>query len=151
MAKEARDQGCYDRIVVGDAECILHKDNGHAGTRQYDFVFACDLFAYIGDLRPMFSTVRRSLEGGGGTFAFSAEIITNESTSDSGEDGEVGFVMQSCARFAHERWYIRSLVKEFGFETLLQTESTVLRQHDETDVLGALIVLSLPSSQSEAV
>ena len=44
MAKAARDRGCYDQIIVGDAECILQKD----GIWDYDFVFACDLFAYIG-------------------------------------------------------------------------------------------------------
>ena len=151
MAKEARDRGCYDRILVGDAECIFHKDNeddNHVGVWEFDFVFACDLFAYIGDLRPMFNTVRKSLSGRGGTFAFSAEIM-NESLDESrGEDDDdAGFVMQSCARFAHKRSYIKSLVEEFGFETLLSTESSVLRQHDGKDVLGALIVLSLPSSQ----
>lgn len=128
----------------------IHKaneDDNHVGIMEYDFVFACDLFAYIGDLRPMFNTVRKSLSRGG-TFAFSAEIM-NESLDESrGEDNDdAGFVMQSCARFAHKRSYIKSLVEEFGFETLLSTESAVLRQHDGKDVLGALIVLSLPSSQ----
>mmetsp|Transcript_9676 Transcript_9676/g.17518 ORF Transcript_9676/g.17518 Transcript_9676/m.17518 type:complete len:521 (+) Transcript_9676:386-1948(+) len=138
MAKEARDRGCYDRIVVGDAECILHKE-GYAGTREYDFVFACDLFAYIGDLRPMFHTVRKSLECRGGTFAFSAEIWKEE-------DGDAEFVLQSCARFAHKRRYIRSLVEEFGFETLSLSESAILRKHDGKDIVGALTVLSLPPS-----
>eukprot|EP00579_Thalassiosira_antarctica_P023072 CAMPEP_0201988888 /NCGR_PEP_ID=MMETSP0904-20121228/92567_1 /ASSEMBLY_ACC=CAM_ASM_000553 /TAXON_ID=420261 /ORGANISM="Thalassiosira antarctica, Strain CCMP982" /LENGTH=592 /DNA_ID=CAMNT_0048543085 /DNA_START=76 /DNA_END=1855 /DNA_ORIENTATION=+ len=149
MAKEARDRGCYDRIVVGDAECILQKEHEDTvGIWGYDFVFACDLFAYIGDLRPMFNTVRKSLGSRGGTFAFSAEIM-NESLDESKEEGcDAGFVLQSCARFAHKRRYIRSLVEEFGFETLLSTESTVLRQHDGKDVLGALIVLSLPSERS---
>lgn len=144
MAKEARDRGCYDRIMVGDAERILHgeRDEGDcgAGVREYDFVFACDLFAYIGDLRPVFDTVRRSLESRGGTFAFSAEILEEDV-----DDAE--FVLQSCARFAHKRRYIKSLVKVFGFETLLLTESAVLRQHDGKDVVGALIVLSLPPSR----
>eukprot|EP00581_Thalassiosira_minuscula_P007215 CAMPEP_0183706604 /NCGR_PEP_ID=MMETSP0737-20130205/3377_1 /TAXON_ID=385413 /ORGANISM="Thalassiosira miniscula, Strain CCMP1093" /LENGTH=530 /DNA_ID=CAMNT_0025934051 /DNA_START=132 /DNA_END=1724 /DNA_ORIENTATION=- len=149
MAKEARDRGCYNRIVIGDAECILQKENENdAAMLGYDFVFACDLFAYIGDLRPMFNTVRRSLESRGGTFAFSAEIM-NESPDELKEEGDdAGFVLQSCARFAHKRSYIRSLTEEFGFETLLSTESTVLRQHDGKDVLGALIVLSLSSLQA---
>jgi len=142
MAKEARDRGCYDRIVVGDAECILHKEKEDGeGIREYDFVYACDLLPYIGDLRLMFNTVRRSLESGGGTFAFSAEIWKEE-------DDDTEFVLQSCARFAHKRRYIRSLVEEFGFETLLSTESAVLRQHEGKDVIGALIVLSLLPSQA---
>jgi len=141
MAKEAQHRGCYDRIVVGDAECILHKDDELVGKVEYDFVFACDLFAYIGDLSKMFSTVRKSLESRGGTFAFSADIV-NESLEDMKDPP---FVMQSCARFAHKRWYIRSLAKDFGFETLLCSATTVLRQHDGKDVLGGLVVLSLPA------
>ncbi|KAL7544495.1 hypothetical protein ACHAWF_007881 [Thalassiosira exigua] len=177
MAKEARDRGCYDSVVVGDAECILHSVD-REGRCGYDFVFACDLFPYVGDLRPMFNTVRRSLDGRrGGTFAFSAEVMgepsdrivgigedsnasgdsddndntaeifigNRNSNSNIHEDGE-GFVLQNCARFAHRRWYIRSLAEDFGFEILSCKESAVLRQHDGMDVLGALFVLSLPHS-----
>lgn len=145
MAKEAQNRGCYDRIVVGDAECILQKyeDEENVEPRlDYDFVFACDLFAYIGDLSKMFLAVKKCLESRGGTFAFSAEVV-DETVDESCFDEATGFVMQSCARFAHKRWYIRSLADEFGFETLSCKESTVLRKHDEKDVLGALIVLSL--------
>jgi hypothetical protein len=39
------------------------------------------------------------------------------------------------------------LAEKFGFEILSCKESTVLRKHDEKDVLGALIVLSLPPSK----
>mmetsp|Transcript_16083 Transcript_16083/g.34777 ORF Transcript_16083/g.34777 Transcript_16083/m.34777 type:complete len:528 (+) Transcript_16083:186-1769(+) len=147
MAKEARDRGCYDRIVVGDAECILHRDDEDVGRQDYDFVFACDLFAYIGDLSKLFSTVRKGLESRGGTFAFSADIVNESLDESKEEDDDAEFVMQSCARFAHKRWYIRSLAKDFGFEILLCRDSTVLRQHNGKDVLGCLIVLSLPASQ----
>ena len=74
--------------------------------------------------------------------------MMNDSPDEPGEKKEegngAGFVMQSCARFAHKHWYIWSLAEEFGFETLLSTESTILRQHDGKDVVGSLIVLSLP-------
>ena len=148
MAKEARNRGCYDRVVVGDAECILQKceDEENVGCLDYDFVFACDLFAYIGDLSKMFLTVRKCLEKRGGTFAFSAEVVNESLEASCMDDDDEGFVMQSCARFAHKRCYIRSLAEKFGFETLSCKESTVLRKHDEKDVLGALIVLSLTSS-----
>ena len=148
MAKEARNRGCYDRIVVGDAECILLKcqDEINAGCLEYDFVFACDLFAYIGDLSKIFFTARKCLEYRGGTFAFSAEVVNESLEASCNDNDDEGFVMQSCARFAHKRWYIRSMAEQFGFETLSCKESTVLRMHGETDVLGALIVLSLPSS-----
>jgi len=147
VAREAQDRGCYDRVVVGDAECIINKEGDEGDIeRGYDLVVGCDLFAYIADVRSLFSTAKTSLESKGGTFAFSAEIL-NESIDESKEedDEDTGFVMQSCARFAHKRWYIESLAEEFGFETLSFTGSTVLRQHSGKDVLGALIVLSLPS------
>ena len=149
MAKEAHERGCYDRIVVGDAECILHKDSeDDEQGREYDLVFACDLFAYIGDLRKMFCTVRKSLESKGGNFAFSAEIV-NECDESKDDEVDPGFVLQPCARFAHKCWYIRSLAQEFGFEILSFTGSTVLRQHSGKDVLGALVVLSLPATSQE--
>ena len=148
VAREAQDRGCYDRVVVGDAERIINKDGNDEEDigKGYDLVVGCDLFAYIADVRSLFSTAKTSLENKGGTFAFSAEIL-NESIDESKEDDDedTGFVMQSCARFAHKRWYIVSLAEEFGFETLSFTGSTVLRQHAGKDVLGALIVLSLPS------
>jgi predicted TPR repeat methyltransferase len=98
-------------------------------------------------LSNIFSTVKKCLENRGGTFAFSAEIV-NESLDDSNDkENDAGFVMQSCARFAHKRWYIQSLIEANGFETLSCTESTVLRKHDELDVFGSLYVLSLPSSR----
>lgn len=151
MAEEARERSCYDRIIVGDAECALHENNqeGQEGRTWYDFIFACDLFPYVGDLRPIFQTVRKGLEGKGGTVAFSVELL-DESLNESREEDEAdpGFVMQSCARFAHKRWYMAELREEFGFHELLRKESTVLRQHRGKDVLGALVVLKLPPAQN---
>lgn len=152
MAEEARESSCYDKIIVGDAECVLHENNqngGQEGKLWYDFVFACDLFPYVGDLKPIFQTVRKGLETFGGTLAFSVELV-DESINESREEDEddPGFVMQSCARFAHKRWYIAQLCEDFGFRELLSKESTVLRQHRGKDVLGALFVLQLPSSEA---
>ena len=134
---------CYDQIVIGDAECILHEEKEDGW--ECSFVFACDLFPYVGDLSPMFDAVRTFLRKRGGTFSFSAEIMNESFDGSKEEDGSAGFVLQSCARFAHKRSYVKSLAAEFGFVTLSSTESTVLRQHDGKDVQGALVVLSLPS------
>ena len=145
MAEEARESSFYDRIIVGDAECALREET-HYGQEErtcYDFFFACDLFPYVGDLQPIFQMVRKGLKGRG-SLAFSVELL-DESLDESKEEdeGDPGFVMQSCARFAHKRWYITQLCKEFGFHELLKKESTVLRQHRSKDVLGALVVLEL--------
>lgn len=143
MAEEARERGCYNRIIVGDAECVLqseHSSDCHSDeVIWYDFVFACDLIPYIGDLKPIFHTVRRSLECKGGTFAFSAEIL-NDALSTGDEDG---YAMQKIARFCHKQSYLMSLIEQFDFSVLNVTEATVLRQHDGKDVLGSIFVLGL--------
>ena len=100
---------------------------------MYDLVFACGVFVYIGDLRSIFSSVRNSLAPGG-LFAFSAEVLEG--------DGEQSFVLQSCARFAHDPSYIEGLVVEFGFKTKA-IETSSIRKHEGLDVKGILTVLQL--------
>lgn len=139
MAEEAREQGCYNRIIVGDAESVLEKEFDSDEDIWYDFVFACDLIPYIGDLGQIFNTVRRSLEWKGGTFAFSAEILSDASDLDCDD----GFVMQNCARFCHKQSYIMSLADQFGFIVLDKTEASILRQHGGKEVMGAIFVLSI--------
>ena len=150
MAEEARERGCYNRIIVGDAECVLQHDHiadcSSDASIWYDFIFACDLVPYIGDLKPIFHTVQRSLECKGGTFAFSAEILQDGVDAPSDNVDEDGFVMQKCARFCHRERYIISLAEQFGFLILSTTEATVLRQHDGKDVLGSIFVLTLESN-----
>jgi len=147
MIDKARERGCYDRLLVGDVECILHRDDpagdGKCPQQQqhvnehgimYNLIFACGVFVYIGDLRSVFSSVRNSLVPGG-LFAFTAEYLESDGTSDP-------FVLQSCARFAHERSYIEGLAKEFGFETRAM-ETSSIRKHEGSDVKGILTVLEL--------
>lgn len=138
MAEEARERGCYNRIIVGDAESVLEKEFESDEDIWYDLVFACDLIPYIGDLGPIFNTVRRSLESRGGTFAFSAEILSDASDSDSHD----GFIMQTCARYCHKQSYILSLAEQFGFIVLNKTEASILRHHDGREVMGSIFILS---------
>jgi glutamine amidotransferase len=140
MIDKARERGCYDRLVVGDIECILRRDDSSADQgcpernteTMYDLVFACGVFVYISDLRCIFSSVRNSLAPGG-LFAFSAEVLEG--------DGEQSVVLQSCARFAHERSYVEGLAAEFGFETKAKKETSSIRKHGRLDVKGILMVL----------
>ena len=142
MVDKARERGCYDRLVVGDVEFILHRDDTVEKPCQqhmdndvkFDLIFACGVFVYIGDVRSVFSSVRNTLVPGG-VFSFSAEYLEGDGREDS-------FVLQSCARFAHERSYIEDLVKEFGFETRAM-ETSRIRKHEGRDVQGILTVLEL--------
>lgn len=146
MIDKARERGCYDRLVIGDVECILRRDGNSAEQEcsdqstkdredvMFDLIFACGVFVYISDLRSIFSSVRNSLAPGG-LFAFSAELLES--------DAEEPFVLQSCARFAHRRSYIEGLAAEFGFE-MRAMEASSIRMHEGRDVKGILTVLRLP-------
>lgn len=142
MIDKARERACYDELIVGDVECILENNDDETCPEQavrrkqvkYDVIFACGLLVYIKDLRSVFSSVQKSLAPGG-LFAFSAECI------DGGDDL---FVLQSCARFAHQRTYVDELASEFGFEAKA-LETSDIRRHNGRDVKGILAVFQLPA------
>jgi SAM-dependent methyltransferase len=124
LADKARARGCYDSLIIGNVESTLQDS-------KFDLIFACGLFVYIANLWPVFESVRNSLKVGG-IFCFSAECLEGGNT----------FVLQSCARFAHERSYIDSLAKEFGFEQKA-IETSRIRKHEGKDVKGILAVWEL--------
>eukprot|EP00978_Attheya_sp_CCMP212_P008193 scaffold19167_cov53-Attheya_sp.AAC.3 len=139
MVETAKERGCYDHLVVGDAECILRKDSmgdalkQHLGEdTEFDIIFACDVLVYIGDLRPIFRSVSKGLTKKEGYFAFSAELVEEVSDSD------IQFVLQPCARFAHTQSYIDSLTCEFDFEIKAFKTWTVRK-----NVTGTIMVLGL--------
>lgn len=134
--------------------------------RTFDLVVACDVFVYVGDLRSVFQSVRDALEPGRGMFAFSAEFLEDDNDDNNGGDGaneavnspgepsseetktpEDGkrrpFVLQACARYAHERSYVEALAADCGFEVRAM-ETSVIRTYEGREVRGALVVMSLP-------
>lgn len=131
MVDKARQRGCYDRLLVGDIECVLCRPK-----EKFDIIFACNVFSFIHDIRGVFQSVSQSLQVQG-IFAFSVEMI-----EDVAEEQHKNLVLQSCARYAHKRSYMEQMAHEFGFETKLQKEST-LRDHEGSVVKGVLVVMTL--------
>jgi len=150
MVDKARQRECYDELVIGNVECVLRQqpkfgkrcDNPNHGVlarQNFDLIFACNVFVYIEDLRNVFDDIRKILNKGG-IFAFSAEIFEQDKNEGEGND-EKPWALQSCARYAHKRWYLEESAKEFGFETRSFEVYPLQRKHDGRDVYNALVVL----------
>lgn len=149
MVDKARQRDCYDELVIGNVECVLraqpkhgkkctNPNHGLLACQNFDLVFACNVFVYIKDLRSVFEDIR-SILNPGGIFAFSAEFFDPKQD----EFPEKPYALQSCARYAHKRWYLEQSAKEFGFSTKAFEESPLRRKHDGNDVYAALVVLEL--------
>ena len=73
MIAKARETGLYDSLEVGGAVAFL----ASPAARSADLIVAADVFAYIGDLGPIFEAVARALANGG-WLAFSVETCEGE-------------------------------------------------------------------------
>lgn len=158
MVDKARQrEGCYNELVVGNVECVLRQQpkegkrctnptHGALADQRFDLVFACNVFCYIKDLRNVFDDIHKILHKGRGIFAFSAEFLEPTTKDDDEVDDanhQKPYVLQSCARYTHERWYLEQSAKEFGFETKAFLASPLQRTHNGRNVCGALIVLAV--------
>ncbi|MBY0512094.1 MAG: methyltransferase domain-containing protein [Rhodospirillaceae bacterium] len=121
MIKEAECKGIYDELAVGDMLNALHD------IESCDLIVAADVLTYVGDLAPIFETVRTKLDG---FFAFTIQK----------KDGD-GFALGAEHRFSHSRDYITALAYQKGFEILL-LQDAVTRQEKGVDVPGLVAVLS---------
>lgn len=126
MIERARARGCYDSLFVGDVVSILTTAD------EFDIVFACDVFVYLGDLTEVFAAARQSLKKNG-IFAFSTEYLDVEYTQP--------FKLQKSARFAHKQNYIEALASSFDFR-IVQSEKCPLRKNAGADVDGLLFVMT---------
>ena len=132
MIEKAKITGCYTSLHVGDVESILKKET-------YDMIIACDVFVYIGNLQSIFQSVSKCLNPKHGLFAFSTELLDEDHEM---EKGSSGFLLQSCARFAHKQSYIQNLAEQFGY-VVRSMKKDVIRKNAGKDVNGLLTVLSL--------
>lgn len=159
MVDKARQRDCYNELVVGNVECVLRQQpkegkrcvnatHGALASQTFDLIFACNVFVYIKDLRNVFYDIRQILSNDGGIFAFSAEFFESEEpkkgeNSERDAETEKPYALQSCARYAHKRWYLEQCAQEFGFITKAFQTSPLQRKHDGKDVYGALVVLTV--------
>jgi predicted TPR repeat methyltransferase len=123
MIAKARDREVYDKLMVGDVVTALTLN-------QYDFIVACDVFCYIGELSAVFANVKRALREDG-IFSFSTEHLRDDATRP--------FALHECARFAHQERYIRQLAVDHDFQ-VVTLEKAPIRKNGGKDVLGMLVL-----------
>ena len=135
MVAKAREKQLYNgELVVGPLDALLE---GRA-EGCWDLVVCCDVFPYVGDLRPVFVATLRALSPGG-CFAFSAELPPPQ-TGAGPPRGGMGYALAPTGRFWHEASYLRGLAEAVGFE-LVSLTARALRRNAGKDVPGSVVVL----------
>lgn len=124
MLCRAKESGLYSKLVRSDLCRHLEVD-----PEVYDLVISCDVFIHVGDLRPLFSRIRRVLAPRG-SFAFSTESC----------EAEIGYDLLPSLRYAHSEKYIRSLASDYGIK-VEAVESCSVRLEDGLPVNGDLFHL----------
>ena len=102
MLDKAEQLQVYDRLVRADIPAYLQTTDTH-----YDLVLAADVFAYMGDLDPVFGGAARVMAHDG-MFCFSVE------TAERDQD----FELKTSLRYGHSEVYVRRLAARHGFEAL---------------------------------
>ncbi|HVZ43917.1 MAG TPA: tetratricopeptide repeat protein [Ramlibacter sp.] len=130
MLEKARALRVYSELDQVDVVLALQQ-----ARHRYEAVIAADVFAYLGDLEPVFAGVARVLEAGG-LFCFTVEA---------GEESEAaaGFVLRPSLRYAHSRAYLLRLAQAHGFEAR-HIESRPIREDQRVPIPGLFIWLALP-------
>ncbi|RLC23963.1 MAG: hypothetical protein DRH56_07065 [Deltaproteobacteria bacterium] len=123
MIEAAREKELYDSLEVGDFLTLLREKKD-----PFDLVIAADVLVYIGDLAPVFQSVRSCLNRDG-YLVFSTEKTDRE-----------GYVLRDTGRYAHSREYIESLAERSGF-SLLACRTANIRKDREAWIEGNLFVL----------
>lgn len=101
MLGYAEATGLYNELVAADIVPWMN-----ATTQQFDLVLAADVLVYMGDLKPLFTAVRRVLKSGG-LFAATAEQMAPIDDQD--------FLLQAKRRYAHGEGYLLRLAETCGF------------------------------------
>ena len=122
MLAIAREKNCYHELICEDIVDALPRFS------SIDLISAADVFAYLGDLNPVFSAAKKSLSNEG-LFVFTIEKTM-------GND----YVLQTSIRYAHCKAYIESLCEIHSFE-IVCINNIVLRKQKNEPVEGYLILL----------
>jgi predicted TPR repeat methyltransferase len=126
MLDKAAERGLYDQLACGDL--VAYLDGRH---ENWDLAVAADVFVYIGDLAPVFESVRRALRPGG-RFCFSVE-------AGDGAD-EVDYKLRPSNRYAHTQAYLERLAAATGFQ-ILAAEPLEARQENGTPIAAIAFIL----------
>ena len=100
MVERASRLGLYDRLTVNDLETAL------AEGAEHDLIFAADVLCYVGTLDPVLAACRQALAPSGWI------ALTVEAAQGS------AIRIGPSGRFAHGEEYLRSALRNAGFERI---------------------------------
>ena len=124
MLQEAEKKKIYKELYADD---ILNFTENN--TTLYHAVIAGDVLTYLGDLKPIFRALTKTVKFQG-YFAFSISKNTLNNSD---------YFLTPSGRFIHALTYIMRLLKYCGFKAL-STEETVLRMEGDKEVIGYVII-----------
>ena len=125
MVRKAEQKNIYDQLYVDDIVGRLE-----ILKTQFSLFISSDVFAYIGDLLPLFSCIKRH------STQNSLLVFSTEHT----DDGD--FILRNTARYAHSKDYILSIAKQQGFRLEFFTTCN-LRYERDGWIIGGLFVLKV--------
>ena len=123
MIEEAEKKDIYDVLVVGNIMEFLNN-----ASEKYDLFIAADVFLYIGNLAPLFTSIR-TRSSIGAYLVFSTE-----------SSHEKEYVLRQTGRYAHSRNYIQSLAKDHRC-IVEKCQSGGLRKEKGQWTMGDIFVL----------
>jgi predicted TPR repeat methyltransferase len=123
MLEHAKGKEIYDALHVGDLCEQLQQFPD-----LFDLFIAADVMIYIGNLKPLFSTVSGKTSPGG-YFAFSVE---SQQHND--------FTLQPTGRYAHATAYISRLAVAYDF-TVIAQKQVGIRKEGNTWIPGEIYIL----------
>ncbi|WP_320036038.1 methyltransferase domain-containing protein [Halarcobacter sp.] len=126
MIDETRKKDIYSELHTNDIHKFLLES-----VKEYDLIIAADVFIYIGALKTIFSSIKKTINSDS-HFIFTIELL-DELEKESFQLGKSG-------RFSHTIKYIESLCKDFGFE-LIDKEEIILREENKIGQKGAIFIL----------
>ena len=121
MLDIARQKNIYQQLYQTDIVTFLQTNK----IFDYDYILAFDVFCYIGNLSPIFESIKK------GKIAFSIELAEENRKED--------FYAAESGRYKHKKSYIQQLLEKFGFVDI-KLNSLILRQENGADVNGLLVM-----------
>ena len=140
--KRAGGAPLYDRLEVGALQAFL--DGEAAGSA--DTIVAGDVFAYLGDLRPVLAGVARVLRLGG-ALAFTVQTDTRrtggETSDDTDDETAAGYHVGTDMRFRHSPSFVTGALAAAGLRTRVCARRSVRHERD-APVPGLVVVAGKP-------
>lgn len=129
MLSKAKKKGIYDELAHQDIKEFISSQQ-----LQYNYYIFTDVFIYIGDLRDIFSIIKKRSEVGGSL------VFTTEDTEKN------DYFLEKSGRFSHSKKYIECLSQEFGYQ-IIHSEIQNLRLENGKFIPGRYYLLEFGEQQ----